>query len=351
MKTGPSIACDPSVYKSLQEMPPKRTEGLIRAIESEARKRRFHYKGRHAHPMGLAPMSAGKGLASSIMALTRVLHRFQMRAPELHRADYRGFGRLIRLETGTQRWFSATAGMVPKPWPLLMRPDFTLGLRNGALSPTLLELNSLMLGGLYIQSVARSLMAEQVLPAIETSPARLGLTPTADLISYFARWLGACRARHGRGPGGVALLESLPPGGGFSELPRITEGLRKAGERVEHGDPKELELRGNRVFLHGMAVAYAFRDFSFEDTSGPSSPSMAAFAALWRAGRVAPGFPADFDQKGILECLTSEEFSPLFTRAESRLLSRHVPWTRVLSKRKTDSAEGRLVDLPSHVLA
>ncbi|MBI5881959.1 MAG: hypothetical protein HZB91_02510 [Elusimicrobia bacterium] len=349
MKDSP-IACERTSFHRLQVMTPDRTASLISRIEGEAAARSFRYKGRSAHPMGMAPMTSAKGLVSTIMSLTRILYRFQMKAPALRQRDYRGFAGLIRLEKGTGRWFTATAGTVPKPWPLLIRPDFTLRMRNGALRPALFELNSLMLGGLYIQSVARSIMHQEVLPAIGATPSRLGLVPTEDLIGYFTRWIKACRTRHGRGRGGLALLESLPPGGGFSELPMIASGLRRAGCRVEHGDPKELRVRGGRVFLHGMPVAYAYRDFSFEDVSGPSSPSMEGFAALWNLGLVAPGFPADFDQKGILECFTSEEFSPLFTRAEARRLSLHVPWTRVLTERKTISPEGRRVDLPSHVL-
>lgn len=323
---------------------------MVDRIERAAAKKSFHYRGRWSHPMGLAPMVAPKSLVRVIESLTRTLHRFQNRAPDLHRTDGLGFSRIIRLEKGTQRWFDATAAVVPKPWPLLMRPDFALGLKGGALRPTLFELNSLMLGGLYIQSVARNLLHSLVLPAMKATPASLGILPTTDLIAFFLRWIGDCRERRDCGRGGLALLESLPPGGGFSELPRIAEEARAAGWRVEHGDPKELEARGNRVFLHGMQVAYAYRDFSFEDVSGPASPSMRGFSALWKDGRVAPGFAADFDQKGILECLTSPQFSALFTRTEASLLARNVPWTRVLTERRTLDPKGRSVDLPSFIL-
>ncbi|MBI5623321.1 MAG: hypothetical protein HY924_06045 [Elusimicrobia bacterium] len=345
-----SISTEPATFRSLRTLAPSARSSLIRRIEDAATKRAFHYKGRHAHPMGLAPMVSTKGLVRTITALVRILHRFQTRAPDLRLGDVQGFRELIRLEKGTRRWFDATARLVPKPWPLLMRPDFCLGERAGVLRPVLFELNSLMLGGLYIQSVARSLMTKEVLPAVAGSRPKPGFKPTTDLIAYFMRWMRDCRARHGRGPGGLALLESLPPGGGFSELPRIAHDMAAEGWRVEHGDPKELELRKGRVRLHGMPVAYAYRDFSFEDVSGPASPSMAGFAALWAAGRVAPGFAADFDQKGILECFTSEDFAPLFTAQERRLLARHVPWTRVLTERRTLSPEGRSVDLPAYVL-
>ncbi|MBI4677873.1 MAG: hypothetical protein HY748_09855 [Elusimicrobia bacterium] len=347
---GPAILSEPVSYQRLRVMAREESCGIVERVEKAASARDFHYKGRWAHPMGLAPMVSAKGLVLAIESLTRVLFRFQMRAPDLCRTDYRGFAGLIRLEKGTRRWFDVTVGVVPRPWPLLTRPDYALGIRDGVLRPALFELNSLMLGGLYIQSVALELMNGLVLPGISRTPKRLGITPMVDLIAYFQRWIAACRRRAGAGAGCLALLESLPPGGGFSELPRIASRLRRAGLRVEHGDPKSLEVRRGRVFLNGMPVAYAYRDFSFEDVSGPASPSMRGFATLWREGRAAPGFPADFDQKGILECLSSEEFAPLFTRAEARALARHVPWTRVLSERRTLSQEGRGVDLPAHVL-
>ncbi|MBI5210497.1 MAG: hypothetical protein HY927_11055 [Elusimicrobia bacterium] len=344
------VRCEPAAYGRLKTLPKEEAGRLAGAIQDAAGSFEFFYKRRNVHPMGLPPMVATRRLAETISSVTRTLFRFQQLAPDLYRGDVGGFAGLIRLEDRTRAWFDATAAAVPKPWPHLMRPDYAVGLRDGAPRLALLELNSLMLGGLHIQSAALRMMREVVLPRLSMSDSSLGLTPTVDLMDYLMVWLKTWRGRRGAREGGIALLENLPPGGGFSELPRILRHLRRAGWRVEHGDPRRLSLRRGRVRLNGMPVAFAFRDFSFEDVGGPRSPSMAAFAELWRQGRVGPGFAADFDQKGILECLSSEAWSSLFTRRQARLLRLHVPWTRVLTCRRTDGPDGRGVDLPSYAV-
>ncbi len=322
--------------------------GVARRVRGLARREHFYYKRRTHHPVGIVPLVLNRRHAPLLERLSRTLFRFQLRAPELYRSDFRGFRDLIRLERRTSAWFAGEDGRPTRGWEHLLRPDYTLAVRDGALSPVLFELNSLMLGGLHIQSVALGLMRRVMLPALGRLPGMDRLTPGVDLLSFLKDWLVECRRRAG-GEGGLAFLENWPPHGGFTELPRITRFFRRAGLRAEHGDPRDLEVRGERVFLRGMPVAYAYRDFSFEDVGGPRNPRLKAFRKLWRDGRVAPGFPADFDQKGILECFTSPDFERLFSRSEAALLKAHVPWTRVLTARKTTGPDGRTVDLPEFV--
>jgi hypothetical protein len=61
-----------------------------------------------------------------------------------------------------------------------------------------------------------------------------------------------------------------------------------------------------------------------------------------------PGFSGEFDHKGILECLTSEEYRRFFPAREVRMLRECVPWTRVLRERKTEGPTGRRIDLPGY---
>ena len=335
------------IVESLRALPDAGRRRLLDRVGRIARESRFFYHERENHPVSLAPIVVDRGTASVLRSLTRAVFRFQSRAPELYRGNVRGFADLIRLERRTRAWFDATCGPATTS-TLLIRPDFGMAFSGRGLKPVLYESNSLMLGSLYLQPVTQRIVETCALGG-RSGRQSLGLTAPPDLLALLGRWLAAGRGRGPRG-GLLALLENLPPGGGFSELPEITRSLAGAGGGAAHADPRRLELRRGEVLWKGKPVAYAYRDFSFEDVGGPDNARMKPFRALWERGVVAPGFAADFDQKGILECFTSEAFDGLFTREEARLFREHVLWTRVVGERRTRSAEGRTVDLPEYIL-
>lgn len=336
---------------SIAALTPHGKERLVRKVKKAAAKSGLYYKRRDQHPVGLVPLVMDRGMRGTIHSLTRSAFKLQMNAPALYWSDFRGFSKLFKLEPRTKAWLEKYRGRRAKPWQHILRPDYGMRMRSGSLSPVMFELNSLMLGGIQIQSAALEVVQGCILPHLGISPGKLGIEPSMDLLELLKRWLleGLKKSGGPRG-GGIAFIEDLPPGDGFSELPRITRFFKDAGIRAEHGDPRELRLRGEEVWLRDMPVAYAYRDFSFEDTGGPRNPRLKAFRTLWEAGRVGPGFPADFDQKGILECFTSPDFESLFSRSEVRRLREHVPWTRVLTQRRTKCLDGRGCDLPKYAL-
>jgi len=350
MDTLPLHPAQAAVLDRLKKLPKGEARGLIQTLQAQCKARKLYYKADY-QPLGLTPFVLTREVLPALQAMARIIFRFQLKAPALFRANVGGFANLVRIERRTAAWFSRYGERDARPWELLVRPDF--GLRpgpDGRIIPTLYEFNSCMLGGIYLHSESLEIVEEEALPALGLSSRRLGIRPSPHLLGFLRAWLLDCRRRAGHSDdGGIAFLESLPPGGGFSELPNITEYFRSRGHQAAHGDPRTLEVRKGRVFLRGMPVAYAYRDFSFEDVSGPDNKRMLGFAKLWEEHRVAPTFPSDFDQKGILECLSSPAFHRLFSREEVRRLRAHAPWTRVLSERRTESLEGKRVDLVSYV--
>ena len=338
------------LHEKLRALTPGRLNRLVASVNAVSARRHFFYKNKDNHPAGMVPVIFDKATLSKVQGVVRAVYRFQLKAPELYRTDHKGFAGLVCLERRTKAWFE----QAPAGWgggELLNRPDFGFELRSGKVTPVLFELNSLMLGGIYIQAVALEIISRCILPGLGVKSGAMGLKPSPDLLVYLKRWLLDSRRRGGMEQGGgIAFLETLPPGGGFSELPRIAKFFSDAGIRAGHGDARELELRKGRVCLRGMPVDFVYRDFSFEDSGGPENRRMRLFRRLWEEGRVVPGWPADFDQKGILECFTSEEFDPLFTRAEARLLREHEPWTRVLTGRKTKDARDKRLALAAYTL-
>ena len=112
---GPS---EKRVYDRLSALNEPRRRGLIAAADKIASRRKFFYKRRDNHPVGLVPLVLTHAQVPTLKALTRSIFRFQMKAPALYHANYRGFAEHVRLERRTQAWFDR-APREPKPWELL----------------------------------------------------------------------------------------------------------------------------------------------------------------------------------------------------------------------------------------
>lgn len=339
------------VYELLGALPKAKARQLVEFVQRQSKRRNLYYKKQYS-PFGLVPFVLERETVPTLRALAASIFRFQLQAPRLWQENYKGFSDLIILERRTKAWFERTPVRAARAWELLIRPDFALKPGpDGHQVPVLFELNSLMLGGMYIHGQTLQITDQDVLPSLGLPARKLGVKAAPDNVDYLARFLKRARAASGAGRlGGVAMIESLPAGGGFSELPDLTRLVRAAGVEARHGDARDLEQRKDGVYLKGMKVGFVYRDFSFEDVGGPGNPRLKVFEKLWDEGRVTPGLASDFDQKGILECFTSSEFDGLFSRSEVKRFRAHVPWTRVLAERRTEGLEGKKVDLPKYAL-
>jgi len=321
---------------------PVECERLVSRVQALARRKKLFYKGKDCHPLSLVPLVLPRQVLPALKSVTRAVYRLQRRAPRLHRDNALGFAEIVKPQARTESWLRQT--LSPRTASsLLLRPDFGLALENGIPKPFLYESNSLLLASLYNQP-----MAQEILESLPELGRRHGLKAPPDLLLLFKNWISPfCRPAQGEA---IAFLEKLPVAGGFSEIPRIVDSLRKTAMSAVHADPRELELCKEKVFLGGKPIAFAYRDFSFEELGGPRNPSLKAFRRLWEEGRVAPGFAADFAPKSLLEVLTSSRYHALFSKRELSLFREHVPWTRAFGERRTESPEGKSVDLPEYVL-
>lgn len=350
-----------SAYQSLLKLPKERQEALVRALEAASRKARFfHRRTKHSrpspHPIALTPYVLDSRLLPKLKGLCRVVHRFQSLLPELYRQNRLSVRKICPLDKKAESWLlkfrrpSRSRGA-----DLLIRLDVGFSEEGGSLNPVLYESNSTALAGLYNHSVGARMLKELVFPKIGASLRSLGLREGPDLMEFLREWVcrHARRASAWPSEGGcAAFLEELPYRDGFSELPRIARYFEEKGMSSSHGDPRELKTRGNILFLRGRKVDLVYRDMPFYEI-GPVSraeKNLSGFARMIEEGKVIPGFSGEFDQKGLLECLTSEEYSRFFSRKESRLLKECVPWTRVLWERRTRGPEGHRVDLVSYAL-
>ena len=332
---------------------------LRRAVEAEARRRRFFHRRTAGarptpHPIALTPFVIPKRVIPTLRRLAGAVHRFQAQAPRLYLEGVGNFRDLCPLDETTAAWLFRYGRPGRDGRDLLIRLDVGLGLPGSEMPPVLYETNATALAGLFNHSVGVSMLRRIVFPRLFARRDLRGLLDPPDLLDLAVHWVTDAARRLGlRRRFGVAFVEDPGPGEGYSELPQIAASFRARGVRVRHGAPGALRFRKGGVFLHGQAVDLVYRDLPFEDLGAPprSNERLAGFVELLKQDAVVPGFSGEFDHKGILECLTSEAYRHVFPAGIARLLRQCVPWTRVLWERKTESPTGATTDLLGYARA
>jgi hypothetical protein len=340
----------------ITRLTPRQRHELFRAVEAaEATAALFHRHRAGApavpHPIALTPFVVPRHAVPGLARLAALVHRLQVPAPALWRADVGGFRGLCPVSETTAAWVMRDSMRGPVPWQLMIRPDVGLEAGpNGALEPVLFETNATGLAGLYNHAAGIRILRAEVFPRVYSAREARTLADPPDLLALVVRWVQAAARQLGRRRlRGVAFVEDTLPVDGYSEVPRLVTAFRAAGIPAEQGTAADLRRARAGVRLRDLAVDVVYRDLGLEDLGPPRGRALTAFLDRFDAGAALPGAAGEFSQKGLLECLGRPEVAPLFTPAERGLLRRAVPWTRVLGARRTEDATGRGIDLPEFV--
>lgn len=205
------------------------------------------------------------------------------------------------------------------------------------------------------------------------SPAGLGYTETLsevfDELAVMRRFKAQWRAEYFRLCGAMleALLESYREWGGraspptmlitdFHGVPTWTEfeilrdRFEASGIPTVIAAPGELEFDGRRLAAGGRPVDLVYRRALMNDLIERPDESRALLDA-YRARAVCMANTLRCKlphKKAFFALLTDPAWSWLLSDAERRLLSNHVPWTRVMAGGRT-TVDGRDVDLVAFV--
>ena len=348
-------ALDQLATTRITRLAPARRRELFRAVEAaETAAELFHRHRAGAaavpHPIALTPFIVPSRMLPSLARLADLVHRLQVHAPALWRADAGGFRALCPVSDATAAWVLRDAARPPAPWELMIRPDVGLEAdARGGLTPVLFETNATGLAGLYNHAAGVRILRAEVFPRVYTPREARGLIDPPDLLALVVRWVRAAAEHAGRRLRGVAFVEDARPLDGYSEVPRLVAAVQAAGIPAAQGTVADLRQSRSGVRFRDLTVDMVYRDLALEDIGRPTRSALAAFLDRFDAGATVPGVAGEFSQKGLLECIGRPELASLFTRSEHRLLQRVVPWTRVLGARHTEDPAGRQVDLPEFV--
>lgn len=206
------------------------------------------------------------------------------------------------------------------------------------------EPNLTGIGGLHMVPTGERLVAELVVPPLESQDPGLHFETVTDIRDLLTREIVSHMRALGTGRQ-VCFIEPKYADDGPDEQAQVARYLRERhGLTVMHADPSELELHGGKVRYEGKEVDIGYRDYSVSDLIDlqEEGVDVAPMRTLLRENRAISSIAADLDQKSCWEVLTDPALSAkYFTPEEQDLFQRHILWTRVLSDRRTVLPDGR----------
>jgi hypothetical protein len=343
------------VRAAIDGVPEAEMLALLGQLERRALERRLIYvRDGTEEPIRVlpVPIAALPEQLAYVRAATLALHGALKRLPDLYFAD-RDVRAALQLGPREEEWLKAF-------WSPQVREDNTVIGRHDAVidfgSPrwqstlTFLEPNLGGIGGLHLMPTADLLLAQVMLPALRRVDPDLHLELAQDIRTLLVQDLLDHAGSLGRPGRTLCFVEPKYASYGPNEQAALAAYCHEHfGIAVCHADPTELELAGDEVYYEGHAIDLVYRDYSVVDLDEicAGGADIAPMEALFRQNRVVSTVAAELDQKSCFEVLGSPELAHRhFSAEERRMFRRHIPWTRVVSDRRTslpDGASGELL--------
>ncbi|MBV9124491.1 MAG: hypothetical protein JO112_14125, partial [Planctomycetes bacterium] len=228
--------------------------------------------------------------------------------------------------------------------PVFGRLDAVIDFASPCWKDTLLflEPNLSCMGGLHLVPMAERIVAEVVLPALQSEDAALALERGTDVRELLAQEMLDHWDHLGRPDGDFCLIEPKYADSGPDEQRALAHFFQERFDlKVWHADPTELRLRDEEVYYGDRRVSVAYRDYPIADLIAleAQGADVGPMRTLFRQNRVLSSISALFDHKSCWEVLTDPLLAgKYFTPEEQEVFHRHVPWTR--------SCTARLATLP-----
>ncbi|MBI3961355.1 MAG: hypothetical protein HY335_01280 [Deinococcus sp.] len=225
--------------------------------------------------------------------------------------------------------------------------DFTSPMWKDSLR--FIEPNLCGVGGLHLTPTCEQMLAEVVLPVIQSYEPGLQLEVGQDLRELFIQEV-LDHLESINWPGrNVCFIEPKYAGDGPDEQASLAEYYRQRyGLTTLHADPSELYMKKGEVWCEDSLVDVAYRDYEVRDLIALEAKGVdiRPMRTLLKQNRMISSLAGDFDHKSCWEILTDPQFTQKYFNAEERqVFRRHVLWTRLLTDRRTTLPDGEIVEL------
>ncbi len=342
------LALASQVQHALYRLPEGAIAGLIERLRQGALERHVFYLHDGAlDPIRIlpCPIAILPSQLSYIHAVTLILQEALKRFPTLYFSDPQ-VREILRLPDAEEQWLRECWGPSQMAHnPIFGRLDALIDFTSPMWRDSFrfVEPNLTGIGGLHMVPTSERLLAEIVVPALQSVDPELRLEVGHDMRELLVREILDHAAAIGSGSQ-VCFIEPKYSGEGPDEQEQLAAYLRdRHGLTVSYADPSELTLHRGAVWYGGTRVDLAYRDYGVVDLLDlqEEGVDVEPMRTLLRENRVISSIAAELDQKSCWEVLTDPEIAERHFTAQERLVfQRHVLWTRVLSDRTTVLPDG-----------
>jgi hypothetical protein len=263
---------------------------------------------------------------------------------------------ILPLEPYEAEWLRLSRDAPGEPAKQIFhRWDFALNLSADpdAEAFKLFEVNSVDVGGIHYAAAAREVMSTALrligIHKLTISHRQCGADPRLILLTAIMRHPSARNVgRKLR----VAIAENQDFKTGITEAESIRKFFRKRFVKTECVDARAFEVDAKgEVAYRDKPVDVVYRNIELRDLAEleTAGGSLSGLRAAAKAGKWLSSPFGELDHKSLWEALGSEEFLGLFSAAERTSIGKHVPWTRLVSERRTDDRSGREIDLLDYI--
>ncbi|MCC6188137.1 MAG: hypothetical protein IT318_03830 [Anaerolineales bacterium] len=355
------LSLDTQVRQAFFAMPPHVLAALDQRMTAEAIQRNLVYV-RDGQTEAIRVLLRPAGVLPDQLAylhyVSLTLINALKRLPDLYIQDF-AVRAAVPLTPPEEQWLWECWGPNQRENnPVIGRLDAVIDFTSPMWKDSLhyMEPNLSGVGGIYLVPVTEQLLAEVVMPVVQSYDPLLRLEAGQDLRELFLREVLDHLDAIGHPGRNLCFIEPKYAGDGPAELAALADYYRKQyGLTTLHADPSELYLADGEVCCEGQPVDLGYRDYEVRDLAALAAEEgldLKPMRVLFKRNRMMSSLAGEFDHKSCWEVLTDPQFTQkYFTADERQVFRRHVLWTRLVSDRRTTlpgGETGSLLEFARH---
>ncbi len=225
---------------------------------------------------------------------------------------------------------------------------------------TFFEDNSVAVGGNHYVPTAEDLITRIVLPELNKANRNIALAKNEDIRMLLCHEILHQAAMIGRSRLNIAFAEDKTLTSGITEFPSLAEFYNnKSGKKCETNpdgmktymiDPRELYLKNDEIYYKNHEIDIIYRDFElYELFKMGKGEHVNAIKTAFKRNQVISSVAGEIDHKSCWEVLRDKRFKKVFKMLIDADVLRHIPWTKIIRDIKTDSPDGKNIELLSYI--
>ncbi|MCS6773305.1 MAG: hypothetical protein NZ693_04235 [Thermoflexales bacterium] len=216
-----------------------------------------------------------------------------------------------------------------------------------------IEPNLVGAGGVSLIPAEDAIVLDMLSPLASGALSAVRLSTSCDFRRAFLRCLNDQLAAIGRRAGQIVFADAKYADEGPAEMETLRRCYAARRVRVAYIAPSELYCARDEVWCSAGRVDMLYRDYALIDLIdiADEGGDPKAVQMLAQRNQLVSSLAGDLDHKSTFELFTDTRFDALFSSAERAAFRRHVPWTRLLTERRTTAPNGAVIDLPEYALA